>query len=336
MTYIIDSVFNKKNYDERIDFIKGYCILCVVLNHCIEHMKEVLFPIWGSPAVALFILIQVFHAYKKGPQNAKFNLSAIWKRILKPFLFVQFLLIFIWLMYYDMPITDQLKLIIYKGGKGPGSYYVWIYIQIAFLLPLFATFLHKTGKIVSLFVFILISQLSEILLCALSIPNYIYVLLCFRYIFIIYLGYLLTSEPFKLSSVSISLSILSLLSLMFFSYCNIPVEPFFYNHCNFTTCHWICYFYVSTLLLFLLIYLYKRIHNKYKTIAAIFCLMGKQSYNIFLLQMFYFSLLDIFPIKPLFSTIATGILCEILIVIFSVVICVIPIILYSTKRKNET
>lgn len=335
--YTIDSVFNRNGYDECIDFIKGWCILCVVLNHCIEHMKEILFPIWGSPAVALFILIQVFHTYKKNQQTVEVNIRSIWRRILKPFLFVQCMLIPLWLLCYDMPLYEQLKLILYKGGKGPGTYYVWVYIQIAFLLPLLNSFLQKSRKHMIFFIFVCISQFSEMLFCISSCPDYVYVLLFPRYIFLIYLGYQIATKPFTISPITLSLSLLSLLSLIFFSYCNIPLAPYFYNQPNFSTCHWPSYYYVSLLLIFILRYLYRQIQNKNKIMTTILCQMGKQSYNIFLLQMFYFSVLDIFPIRNWFIVITEEWIREIVFGLFSAAICVCPILVYSNYKtsKNE-
>lgn len=134
MTYY-PSIFKKKEYDEKIDFIKGLSILFVILNHCVEDLQAILFPLWGSPAVTLFILIQVFHVYKKETTSPKIAYRTIWTRILKPFIAVQIILVAFWILFSDLSITEQLKLIAYKGGKGPGSYYIWIYLQIALLLP---------------------------------------------------------------------------------------------------------------------------------------------------------------------------------------------------------
>ena len=59
--------FSKIGHDLSLDFVKGVCILLVVINHCIDHSfsQKVLFWLWGYPAVPLFLLIQVFHSYKK-------------------------------------------------------------------------------------------------------------------------------------------------------------------------------------------------------------------------------------------------------------------------------
>ena len=63
-------VFKRSGYDSFIDFLKGICILLVLLDHSLSLIKEYsLFAIWGRPAVPIFLLIQVFHAYKRGVDN---------------------------------------------------------------------------------------------------------------------------------------------------------------------------------------------------------------------------------------------------------------------------
>ena len=152
--YSTNSIFEKDGHDEKIDFIKGWCILCVILNHCVEHMQEILFPLWGSPAVALFILIQVFHSFKKEGRENRINWRHIWNRVIRPFLIIQLFLIPFWLLFYDMPILEQIKLIIYKGGKGPGSYYIWVYVQIAILIYIFTPLLKSNNHYWKAFIFI--------------------------------------------------------------------------------------------------------------------------------------------------------------------------------------
>lgn len=60
----------KEGYDPFIDYLKGVCIFLVVLAHCLPHTEYILFPLWGDQAVPLFLLIQVFHAYKHGVDEA--------------------------------------------------------------------------------------------------------------------------------------------------------------------------------------------------------------------------------------------------------------------------
>jgi fucose 4-O-acetylase-like acetyltransferase len=60
--------FSKIGHDLSLDFVKGIAILLVLLNHCTASafQQDSWFFLWGYPAVPLFLLIQVFHAYKGG------------------------------------------------------------------------------------------------------------------------------------------------------------------------------------------------------------------------------------------------------------------------------
>ena len=82
--------FNKTGYDPFIDFLKAYSIICVVIAHILpsEFYKYILFQVWGDMQVPMFVLIQVFHAYKK-EQKPKLNWSILLKRIFFPFVAVQ-------------------------------------------------------------------------------------------------------------------------------------------------------------------------------------------------------------------------------------------------------
>ena len=65
---------NKKGYDPFIDFVKGFCILSVVLTHSLPVwlQQHTLFSLWGGMAVPLFLMIQVFHAYKSWIKSVTF------------------------------------------------------------------------------------------------------------------------------------------------------------------------------------------------------------------------------------------------------------------------
>ncbi len=82
--------FNKTGYDPFIDFLKAYSIICVVIAHILpaEFYKYILFQVWGDMQVPMFVLIQVFHAYKKG-LKPQLNWSILFKRICFPFAAIQ-------------------------------------------------------------------------------------------------------------------------------------------------------------------------------------------------------------------------------------------------------
>ena len=306
--------------------------MSVILNHCVDNAQEILFPLWGSPAVPLFILIQVFHFFKQ-THTPRIDTLKLWKRIVKPFLVVQAILFTIWILCYDMPIYEQFKLLLYKGGKGPGSYYVWIYLQIAFLLPLFSSILNRINKCASLVLFILLSQLFESLFCFLQLADYIYVLLCARYIFLIFLGFLIVKSPFIIDTKTIAISILSLISLILFSYSKFSFWPLFYNHPHFTTCHYPCYYYIYALLIFILIRVHHYLFFKVKILSQFICRLGKDSYTIFLSQMAFFSIMDIYPIKSWFISVVNKEFGDIIYIVFSIVVCLCPVFFPKLKEK---
>lgn len=56
----------RNGYDEFLDYLKGISIIMVLINHGAQSIVDIaLFPIWIYEAVPMFLLIQVFHAYKK-------------------------------------------------------------------------------------------------------------------------------------------------------------------------------------------------------------------------------------------------------------------------------
>lgn len=56
----------RDGYDEYLDYLKGMSIIMVLINHGAQNIVDMaLFPIWIYEAVPMFLLIQVFHAYKK-------------------------------------------------------------------------------------------------------------------------------------------------------------------------------------------------------------------------------------------------------------------------------
>lgn len=67
MNKVLPLTFKTDGYDPLIDYTKGLCILFVVIQHSIPTVLHhyTMFALWGRLAVPLFLLIQVFHTYKK-------------------------------------------------------------------------------------------------------------------------------------------------------------------------------------------------------------------------------------------------------------------------------
>ena len=96
--------FNKTGYVTQIDYIKGLSILFVIWTHCFSRdgLGLILFPYWGDTAVPIFLVIQVFHYYKKGVNLRMPSAVKLWKRILRPFIIINALMFLAkFYIYYD-------------------------------------------------------------------------------------------------------------------------------------------------------------------------------------------------------------------------------------------
>ena len=79
--------FDKAGHDDFIDFIKAYAILCVLFGHTFLWLDKVAYDVWAGMQVPLFILVQMFHGYKK--EKLIFSFLKVFKRVLLPFFIVE-------------------------------------------------------------------------------------------------------------------------------------------------------------------------------------------------------------------------------------------------------
>ena len=204
--------FKKNEYDPQIDYIKGICILFVIWTHCINRYELgiMLYPYWGDTAVPIFLLIQVFHYFKKGVELRIPKLLKLWKRIIFPFVIMIALMFIVqFYIYYDVT-NGVFSPSFYWDKRGPGSYYIFIYLELAFVIPLFVPLIKKLSIKWLLVVFVIISQLIEFVTCVTYCPDNIYRITFFRYTFLIFIGYLLATKGLNLNSKTIYKLILNL------------------------------------------------------------------------------------------------------------------------------
>ena len=327
--------FSKIGHDLSLDFVKGVCILLVVINHCIDSSfnHKVLFWLWGSPAVPLFLLIQVYHSYKKGLDGIRISGSKIWKRVLFPFLLVQALLFaYVVVIQPTRTLHSIVMDAYYWGGWGPGSYYPWVYIQFAILLPLLHPLFQRLDNKILLVLFLVLSVGSELLCYYTNMSDWVYRLFFLRYIFLIYLGYRMVVKGILLNVVTVFLSVISVIALYCFVVLRVDWTPLFFDSKHWPTCHWICYFYIAYPLLFLLCKFFYRLPPDSK-FENLFCKMGQHSYAIFIFQLFYF-----FVIAPLLENALFGIgnstVEFFLYLLISIVICVCPVLYFVEGLSN--
>lgn len=325
---MLEVKLNNAGYDPFIDFLKGICIVWVVLTHSIPYEWQHLigFPFWGAQAVPLFLLIQSYHYFKKETPSS-INWAKLFKRIVIPFLIAQaIILASIFVNYYcfhsgylTTPIMHWVK----AGGDGPGSFYFWIYLQFALLLPCVG-WIQSRIKIPSwgwFVVFIVASELLEILCSITNMPEWIYRLCAFRYIFLIYGGYLWAKEGIKLNWKTALLSVISIIAIYLLRYKQLTFEPWIFNTA-WAYFHWFCYFWAMCGLAYTTNILFKTGGGRFTQIIQY---LGKYSYEIFIFQMlvFYF-----FPenINVWIYLIATTLLS------------IVPVVAYKywrTKRQVE-
>lgn len=275
--------FNKTGYDPFIDFIKAYAIICVLIGHTFPSLELMGYGLWAGMQVPLFVLIQSFHSLKK--ENNTFQLKKIIWRIFVPFVLVEmaifsFLLIVHPSIYTVQGLTSEY---IAGGGMGPGSYFPWVYFQIAIILPLFGIMIRKYSKIQLAFIFLLICEGMEILCSVIDLPDKIYRLLCLRYIFLFFLAWIWVKDGIEINTKTILLSLVSFLSAIYFSYYSINDEPWFYNT-SWALHRWPCYYYVAIALVGGLYYVFKWL-SKVEMFNKTIKLLAKCSYEIFLTQM---------------------------------------------------
>ena len=311
-------VFNKIGYDSFIDFLKAYAIICVILAHNFPTYlwKYCFFQVWADMQVPLFVLIQVFHAYKKG-SSPTIKWQSLFNRIIIPFVVIQGIILLYRIIESHEPIRSILISSVIGGGNGPGSYYFWIYLQFTFILVFLWPLVKKISRIQLTWLFLLISVGCEILFSIIDLPSAIYRLLSVRYLFLIPLAFLWINEGVNLNFKNVSLSLLSIAAVYFFSFYKIDLEPFFYNT-SWSIHRWICYYYLPILLAYGLWLIYRFV-NKYDFFSRVFKIIAKSSYEIYLIQMMVFVFFP-FPSFISFESIHIRLLIW-MIMTFSLSIC---------------
>lgn len=327
----------RNGYDPFIDFLKGICIVFVLLNHCMPSSLQqyTLFSLWGGNAVPIFLLIQVFHSYKQGILSSKVNFSKLWNRIIKPFLLTEFIILFVCSLeayFSNNSVPAFLSTAFYGGGRGPGSYYPWIYVQFAIILPLISFVFKKLNSWQLPIVFIIISQAFETISSLTNIPDWPYYSLSFvRYTFLFYLGYLMASDKVFINKYTLLLSILSLIITIVIVYFPINFSPIFRSNFFWKNCHWPCYIFIPYMLIGFYKILYEKLHDG---IVKFMVIVGKRSYEIFLFQLFYFMVIAP-KFRILLKVLGNNYVEKFLYIIVSVLICILPFIYFYNKKTNK-
>lgn len=330
--------FKNIGYDPQIDYVKGLCIIFVIWTHALnrKELGLILFPYWGDTAVPIFLIIQAFHYYKKGIDIRMPSLLMLWKRIMQPFIIMIALTFLVqFFLYYD--ITDgNFSPSFYWNKRGAGSYYIFMYLEFALLIPLFVPLFKKLSVKWALLFFIILSQLLEFISCITHCPDNIYRILFFRYTFLIFIGYLLATKRIVINKVTMCWGLIGIISLYIFNYTNIDMEPLFYTSLlNWKYCHWICYLYIAYIFLWFLKYTYSLFNNNIIMLKYLI-IIGKNSYEIYIFQIFYYATLYRPVNNTLFFVDEYYPVKRILYLVLSTIICIVPVIILRNKNKNKS
>ena len=279
-----------KRYNS-IDFVKGFCIIFNIIAHCgwSESEKlQLLFPFWLDMAVPIFMIISGFVysksliKHKNDTVGKAYSFNAISDKIIRftvPFaiIFLVEQIIFL-LHHHDLNILN-LGWTFLSGGIGPGSYYTPIMMQFIFWFPVIFFIIRKYDYKGFALCFI-INFAYEVLQHAYHMNLDCYRLLIFRYTMLIAFGcYMAIGKKAINKWLSLIGMIVGIIYIIVFKY--MGVTPLF-------TVYWTGTSFWAGLFIIPIAYLLIRSRIHFAPLE----LLGKASYNIFLVQMVYFVFLD--------------------------------------------
>jgi len=273
------NILNKEHID-WIDGAKGVAVFAVILLHSLPCLHEVGWMLHIGQAVPVFIFITAYLAsthYKSFcPYFAYARIESMLRRVLLPFLVVLLIQII------ACQISDSWwswKSIIKDGGIGPGSYYVWLFIQIWFLLPFVIELVRRTPIWLSFAIMLVFSIVTEYVFAKLHCEQVeqLYRLLPIRYLMVVYAGCVYKKLTTKQETYFFLLAVISGIAMIMDVYCtdfqNVMITPPYWDGV-----HWFTALYVLVPISIL-----QKFHY-----SEIWRMAGKYSWQIFLLQMMCF------------------------------------------------
>ena len=145
---------DKNSHLDHIDFIKGLAAISVILLHTLPQSvlygSFAVYHIWQAVPIFLFITFYLgFRNLEKKKVSYKEyysieRIKVIFEKLWIPLIVLALLeaIFFLVCGNFDRAIGS---LLCYNNG--PGSYYIWLYMQIWLLLPLVHTLLKKIGVV---------------------------------------------------------------------------------------------------------------------------------------------------------------------------------------------
>lgn len=275
------------NHRERIiDLLKGICILTVCFTHYAWKSHErsrLLFSWWVDMAVPVFMILSGY-VYEKTVNRRNINslsqLYAHYDIIRKSLRFsVPVLITYILTLLWDFKkygeIPYDILITFLRGGIGQGAYYYPVIMQTIFVLPVIAIVI-KRHEEKGLMVCLAVNIIYEILHVAYHIPVESYRLLMFRYIFVLSAGcYIALGKKVPLA---MPIAMLCCGALFLYAYLYTGYQPIY-------VIHWTGTSFFAGLYIVPVVWLVIR---KCKLHFVPIEFLGKASYHIFVMQMFYY------------------------------------------------
>lgn len=319
-------------HDFALDYIKGLAILMVIFIHSLLKYNLQLGSILHiEQAVPLFLIVSAYLYFSKvdtvdlKSYFSEKNVLKLINRIFVPYLIFE--LVIVAMQYYHHTFDGSQMFL--SGGIGMGSYYPWLYFQFWASLPLMHLFLLKFKKIEAAgAAMILLSVVIELVFGGLSqaYPNVelfdsIWRLFIGRYVFIIFIAYMLVKVELKMSRL-IFFVILGALFTVVHRYHLFAMSPVFYSTQTYSWngVHWPMYFYTG----FLFRLMYKYLPALPENVKQPLQWLGHNSWEVFLAQMLFFSL---FTVKDMpVAGVATK---TVMLIVFGIFFSVLLAIVYK-------
>lgn len=284
-----------KKRNHNIDIIKGMAIIAVILIHSLtdELLLDILSPFYIWQAVPLFMLLAGYNTAESFQRrgyvslNQFYNISFLYskvERLLYPFLFIWIIQVIVHFLMLDGLSFKTLVTSLFTGGWGPGSYFVLVIIQATLILPLIYMLVKKNLTVGTIILFFL-SILLDVFFIIIDVSGSVYRVMVIRYVFALVLGVWLSLKHKKVNyKWLIPLAILSAVYIAGVYY----LDWEFIMEKYWSSQHAPSYFWT---LLLLIIGLKAYQFKANNPLSRLVVKMGKASYHIFLVQMFYFWLM---------------------------------------------
>ena len=301
--------------NSSLDLFKGICIIFVIITHYQWADRErlsLLFPFWIDMAVPIFMIIsgylyaKSFERHGIGTVENAYEPKALLQRIIRftvPFTIAYLVEEVAYVVYYHeiTPVKSLYRFLV--GGAGPGSYYYPVMIQFIFWFPVIFFLIKRHGE--KGFVgCIIINFIYELLQRAYGMNEGCYRMLVFRYTFVIAFGCYMALSKEKLKTwMLVLLGLVGAGYIVIFKYMNLTPP---------ITIYWTGTSYLASMFIVPIAYVLI-------TKARISCkpleILGKASFNIFLVQMLYYA----FAARITYKIISN----EPLQILVSIVICIL-------------